>query len=253
VTVRRGQDPKASPYDDAYYKEQAPGSLASAQAVMPLLLEATRARSVVDVGCGSGAWLAATQKLGVKEILGIDGGYVNSDALLIPSDRFRAVDLSGPLRVEDSFDLCISFEVAEHLSPERAESFVEDLTRLAPWVAFSAAIPGQGGLEHVNERWPDFWHRLFARHGYRPFDIVRRAVWDREDVEPWYAQNTFLFGQGDLDGQRSADDIQALPVRLVHPRVHDLLRHRLRVENENATLFRRMHNKVQLRGRLRLR
>ena len=44
-----------------------------------------------------------------------------------------------------TYDLAICVEYAEHLPEARAASFIGDLTKLAPAIAFSAAIPGQGG------------------------------------------------------------------------------------------------------------
>lgn len=65
-------------------------------------------------------------------------------------------DLTQPLSLGRKFDLCVSMEVAEHLPPSRADSFVADLVGLAPVVLFSAAVPEQGGTNHLNEQWPDY-------------------------------------------------------------------------------------------------
>ncbi|MDP6884692.1 MAG: hypothetical protein QF830_11185, partial [Rhodospirillales bacterium] len=43
-----------------------------------------------------------------------------------------------------------SLEVAEHLPPDAAETFVATLVAHGRLVLFSAAPPGQGGLNHVN-------------------------------------------------------------------------------------------------------
>ena len=203
-------------YDTRFFAQNKDRSYESALAILPLLLEITGARSIVDVGCGSGAWLAAARELGVSDLLGIDGSYVQPEMLLIPGEQFHAMDLAKPFGLNQKFDLMLSLEVAEHLPPARGESFVEDLVRLGAMVAFSAAIPGQGGLEHVNEQWQDYWHTLFAKAGYRAIDAVRPAVWDRADVAPWYAQNTFLFAS-----REEVLDIEpaTLPTRLVHPEI----------------------------------
>jgi hypothetical protein len=71
----------------------------------------------------------------------------------IAGSRELAWDLESPIRLERTFDLAISMEVAEHLSPGRAPSFVDDLTGLAAVVLFSTAIPGPGGIGHINEPW----------------------------------------------------------------------------------------------------
>jgi SAM-dependent methyltransferase len=212
----------ASCYTREYYDELKTGAALSAGVIVPIVLALLPVRSAVDVGCGEGAWLAAFRKSGVEDILGIDGDYVDRNALQIPADRFRAADLSNPLSLERTFDLAVSLEVAEHLPPDSAGVFVESLTRVAPAVLFSAAIPFQSGTNHVNEQWPEKWAELFRQRGYVPIDAIRRRVWRNEAVEPWYAQNTLLFvdpslleGNSRLRGEFERTELEQLP--LVHP------------------------------------
>src|SRR5271165_3642324 len=94
----------------------------------------------------------------------------------------------GDLGMERQFDLAISLEVAEHLDSKYASSFVAALLKSSPVVCFSAAIPFQDGVNHVNEQWPDYWARLFASHDYLAIDCIREKIWDNEKVELWYAQ-----------------------------------------------------------------
>lgn len=182
-------------YDAGFFARQQDGAARSAGAVVPHLLELMPGLgSVIDVGCGTGAWPAAFAAHGVPEVDGIDGDHVHRDMLYIPRARFAAHDLSQPLPPPArTYDLACSLEVAEHLPPERAASFVADLVARAEVVCFSAAIPGQGGVHHVNERWPDYWARLFAAHGYLTVDAVRPLIWPDTRVEWWYCQNTLLF------------------------------------------------------------
>jgi hypothetical protein len=91
------------------------------------------------------------------------------------------------------FDMAISVEVAEHLSPTRAASFIDDLTRLAPVVVFSAAIPFQDGTHHINEQWPSYWRSLFASHNYHAIDCIRPRFWSDTTVDLWYRQNMVVY------------------------------------------------------------
>jgi hypothetical protein len=151
-------------------------------------------RSVVDVGCGTGAWLSEFRNQGVPQILGLDGEYVNREELLIPAASFRSVDLTFQLPdLGRRFDLAVSLEVAEHLPSSHAEEFVSDICSLSPFVLFSAAVPWQGGTGHVNEQWQPYWRRLFAGRGYIALDPVRPAVWKDRRVEWWYRRNIFLY------------------------------------------------------------
>jgi hypothetical protein len=131
---------------------------------------------------------------GVDDGLGLDGDYVDTTRLHIPADEFRAVDLERPPAPDRRFDLAMSVEVAEHLAPATADGFVTLLTALAPVVLFSAAIPGQGGVEHVNEQWPALGRALV--HGFEPYDVVRPLVWA---IRLWRrsTQNLLIFAHPD--------------------------------------------------------
>jgi SAM-dependent methyltransferase len=214
--------PSGAPYSRAFYRALGETSEKSARRIVPLLSELIAVASVVDIGCGDGGWLAAFRAAGVNDILGLDGPWVDDGALKIPLANFRRARLDEPVAVERRFDLAISVEVAEHLSPGRATSFVAELTRWAPLVLFSAAIPGQGGTEHVNERWPAYWARLFAKHGYRAIDLFRSRLWDDPDVAFWYKQNLLLYAAPAALAASpalaaAAAVAPAEPLALVHP------------------------------------
>jgi SAM-dependent methyltransferase len=183
-------------------------------------MELLEPASVVDLGCGLGTWLSVFAELGVEDVLGIDGEYVDRSALAIPADRFLARDLTRPLELPRTFDLAVSLEVAEHLPPDAAQTLVDSLTRHAPAVLFSAAIPGQDGVDHVNTQWPSYWRGLFLPRGYRAVDCIRPRIWDDEDVEFWYRQNLLLFVRSDVLETRPpllAEAQMRRPLDLVHP------------------------------------
>ena len=218
----QGRDPAMTIYTENFFLELQEGARLSAREIVPLLIRLLRPRSVVDVGCGLGTWLSVFAENGVEDLLGIDGDYVNPQKLEIPKDRFRAHDLSRSLRLERSFDLVVSLEVAEHLPEEHAATFVDSLTGLGSAVLFSAAIPFQGGTNHVNEQWPEYWAALFSQKGYAAVDCIRREVWRNEKVEWWYAQNTLLFVEENrLEHPPFAGRLERTPtsqLALVHPK-----------------------------------
>jgi SAM-dependent methyltransferase len=204
-------------YDHRFFATHRAGSRSSADAILRPLLDALHPSSVVDVGCGIGTWLAAVRAAGVEDVVGVDGPWVGPAALEIPAELFTVADLDRPLALARSFDLALCMETAEHLPPARAAGLVADLVRLAPVVLFSAAIPGQGGARHLNEQWPEFWAELFASHRYRLVDAVRLRHWDDDRVEPWYAQNAFVYvGEGQAVALEARP---GLPMRAVHPGV----------------------------------
>ena len=210
-------------YDDSYFDWLDETALGSARLIVPIVMELMHVRSVVDVGCGRGAWLSVFEGLGVKHVLGIDAPHVDPERLAIPRSRFMAHDLRKPLRHNERFDLVVCLEVAEHLPLSSAASLIQTLVDLGPVILFSAAIPGQGGLGHVNEQWPDYWAALFAQHGYRPIDCIRPRVWDDPRVEVWYAQNTILFASPHAIDHNSSfrmlSNLPPTPFSIVHPRL----------------------------------
>jgi 2-polyprenyl-3-methyl-5-hydroxy-6-metoxy-1,4-benzoquinol methylase len=138
-------------------------SLQSAREVIPLVRHYYDPASVVDVGCGGGSWLSVFHELGIRDIYGLDGDWANTDDLLIPSALFQETDFLKPFRLSRTFDLVVCLEIAEHIQKSSAPVLIESLTHLGPVILFSAAIPDQGGVDHVNEQWPEYWARLFGR------------------------------------------------------------------------------------------
>ena len=206
-------------YTREFYGLQQEGSLRSARRVLRLVCDLINPCSVVDVGCGVGTWLRAAKEYGVKSVLGIDGDYVDRNQLMISSEDFLAHDLNDPIELGRTFDMAICLEVAEHLPANCASSLVQSLVDLAPVVLFSAAIPSQGGTNHLNEQWPDYWQDLFAPHGYRFCDPFRLVLWNDPDVEWWYAQNTFLIASDSvLDSYDGLVPSSSLP-KLIHPKL----------------------------------
>jgi len=172
-------------YDAAFFDTIRAGCQASAAVVVPLVLDHFHPYTVLDVGCGEGWWAKAFADLGGCEVLGLDGPG-GGGALDV---RFVAWDLRATFAGMYLVDLAIALEVAEHLPPERADSFVADLCAVAPVVLFSAAIPGQGGTGHINEQWPAYWVEKFQANGYAVSGALRWHIWGDDRVENWYRQN----------------------------------------------------------------
>jgi len=74
---------------------------------------------------------------------------------------------------------------------------VQFLTNLSSTVFFSAAIPRQGGRNHLNEQWQSYWIRKFSQYGYKAFDVVRPRFWDESQVALHYKQNAFIFSKAE--------------------------------------------------------
>jgi hypothetical protein len=173
-------------------------SLRSARIVVPVLLSLVQVRTVVDFGCGVGAWLKAFEENGVSDYLGLDGDYISPDQMLVNPSSFRPTDLRNLPRLGRAFDMAVCLEVGEHLPARTASHLVARLVEAAPHVLFSAAPPGQGGTHHINEQWPHFWRRLFSAHNYERLDPIRPQIWRSPEVQWWYKQNIYLYSRSDV-------------------------------------------------------
>jgi Methyltransferase domain len=205
-----------SVYDATFAKQALANSYKSAQRILPAVWELSGpAGSVIDVGCGTGSWLLACQEMGVDDIRGFDVSLQPEGVRLVDEATITSVDLEQRLRVDRPAELVICLEVAEHLSADRADSFVADLVTLGERILFSAAIPRQGGTNHVNEQWQSYWAERFANHSLFPDTRIRSRVWQDNQVDRWYRQNMVLY----TPNRQPADEL----LDVVHPHYWELL------------------------------
>ncbi len=176
-----------------YIHTSATHNTQAAEAFLPLLFaEIGVPQSVVDIGCGTGTWLSICQEKGVKRVLGIDGSNVDVTQLHIDPLNFRAMNLTQPVGLDETFELAICLEVAEHLPETSADVLVDSLCGLSDTLLFSAALPQQGGQNHINEQDFDYWREKFNHRGYIWKDVFRSAIWNDSRIDSWYRQNMFL-------------------------------------------------------------
>ena len=198
-------DVRVYAYDDNFFDYLEEGARRSARLIVPLVRDLFDIGSVLDVGCGRGDWLREWCNLGVTDIVGVDGAYVDDTRLAIPTDKFVKYDLSEPFVLQRRFDLVQSLEVGEHIAEACADTFVANLAAHGDIILFSAAVPGQGGEFHVNEQPYAYWRDKFAAYGFRTFDWLRPRIGHLSVVEPWYRYNTLLFARGAALDRAAAD------------------------------------------------
>lgn len=205
-------------YDESFYSNFENESRKIANIIMPCVIEQVKPKSIVDFGCGEGMWLSVAKNIDKSiEILGLDGSYVKRERLKIPEECFRTVDLEKGIKLACKYDLAMSLEVAEHLNEKNSDLFVESLTCSSDNILFSAAIPGQGGRNHINEQWQSYWVDKFEEKGYFADISLRKYFWDEEGITPWRRQNILFFskrGKNLLDTKKEIYDI-------VHPKMFE--------------------------------
>jgi SAM-dependent methyltransferase len=186
-----------------FYHDERVESNRSAEVIVPIVYQLLQPSSVVDLGCGSGSFLYQFKRKGVPKVLGLDGPWANRSVI----QQYLAINL----------------EVAEHLSASSADRHVQNLVHLSDVILFSAAIPGQGGQNHLNEQWPGYWAEKFRAHDYYFHDILRPLIWGNPQVAYWYQQNVFLAVKKGIEPDLSLIDSFKNAMQImdcVHPAVY---------------------------------
>ena len=195
----------------------------SAHVILAILFEVFTPKSMLDVGCGLGTWISVAREMGVGNVRGIDGVWLDKTRLRVPEELVQVCDLEKPFSLGRRYDLVSCLEVAEHLDGNAARDFVSCLCAHGDVLLFSAAIPFQGGHHHVNEQWPDYWRKLFQEQGYQPVDLVRERIWDDSSILWWLRQNILLYvndkalGNNEILRELSR---RTAPLSIVHPDVY---------------------------------
>lgn len=183
-------------YGEYYYAHMDATSARSAPTIANSVVSRFGPRRVIDVGCGSGALLAQFAAKGV-DVKGLEYSDVALEACKKKRLDARKFDIEQSEQPEmGAFDVSLCFEVAEHVASEYANRLVDMLIRFAPRVIFTAATPGQGGTDHVNEQPHEYWIAKFEERGYpMSLDITGqwREEWKKSDVAGCYWRNIMVF------------------------------------------------------------
>lgn len=120
--------------------------------------------SVLDAGCAMGLLVEALADRGV-EAHGVDiSAYAISRVPESVAERCRVGSIVEPFGRR--YDLIVSIEVLEHLQREEAERAVENFCAHADDIILSTSPFDYKEASHFNVEPPEYWARLFARHGF---------------------------------------------------------------------------------------
>lgn len=139
-----------------------------AEHVCNAIISVLNPASIIDVGCATGDIVARFNEMGVVS-WGVEGSirakpFAETEYIhwLDIRNDWSLVDWVGV----DFYEVCMCFEVAEHIEPEYADQFVDNLYYLSDKLLITAAPPGQDGHYHVNCQPKEYWVKKFAERGY---------------------------------------------------------------------------------------
>lgn len=214
---------KKSYEDQNYQEKRTKESSHAAHRVLSDMASLLKNQRVLDVGSGIGVWSKKALELGAQDVTAIDGPWIKQDLLEIPPENFLTCNLNTDL--PDTLDgqrfrTAIWLENAEHLEEQAATKIVTWLAKSVDHVIFSAAVPGQGGLGHINEQWQHYWVENFSRNGFNAYDPVRAKIWSDDGIPFWYRQNTLLFSSNpnEIEGHLTRNRIETpRDADIIHP------------------------------------
>jgi glycosyltransferase involved in cell wall biosynthesis/SAM-dependent methyltransferase len=147
-------------------------------------------QQVLDLGCGPGTYVECFRDQGVKAV-----GY-DTDIRIQDKDYLVCKSLFD---VEETGDLVLCMEVAEHIDGSNNQKIVEAMTNsLEPGgvLIWTAAKPGQGGVGHINCQTKKYWVEQFKSQPLeRCFDIEEKLINDMEAGYHmgWFVQNLLVY------------------------------------------------------------
>lgn len=165
------------------------------QSLCKLLAETLpKDKPVYDMGCGTGEYLEYLQERGF-EVTGIDGTPGISDFANV---NVIEQDLSEPMEAPERKGSVLCIEVAEHIPENKAGTLLDNINRFADkFVVLSWAIPGQGGVGHVNERPNEFVVSKMKKRGFVLVEDMTKK-WREEtgkDLQ-WFRNTMMVFRRG---------------------------------------------------------
>jgi 2-polyprenyl-3-methyl-5-hydroxy-6-metoxy-1,4-benzoquinol methylase len=183
-------------YSEDYYVEVDAAASVSAPTIVESIFTRFVPRRVIDVGCGTGAMLAEFRRRDAA-VVGVE-----CSAAALNICKRRGIEVHR-FSIEDdlpaqfgAFDVAICCEVAEHVSAEYADLLVNILVQCAPRIIFTAATPGQGGTDHINEQPHEYWIAKFEKRGFSLLVEITeqwREEWKHKNVADCYARNVMVF------------------------------------------------------------
>lgn len=182
-------------YDQQFFDNTVKLENQSAKAVVEIMIKHFAPKSVVDIGCGAGIYLAEFLKNDVA-VTGFDGSPAAQVASLV-GDKIKLHNLCQPLKLNHQFDLCLCLEVAEHLEETCADKLINTLANLSKTIIFTAATPGQGPISigHINEQPPAYWQKKFEQKNFlidkQLTEKIRREMIE-QNVVWWLTKNLMI-------------------------------------------------------------
>lgn len=184
-------------YNKKFYNSVGFRSIKTAELVCEILLTYFgKFESIKDIGCGNGTWLKKFAETNIFKVgYGFDLPSAVGQNFAVNSANLNFVEIDFEKESYNRLpktDLSIFVEVAEHLKSATAKKVIENICETSNIIVFSAAIPGQGGFNHINENPINYWVELIESNNFAVFDTFRQELNAVGDLPSYYRNNIVL-------------------------------------------------------------
>lgn len=149
---------------------------------------------VYDLGCGKGFYLKRLEEAGFKFLRGYEGTPgIRSIAY---SDKVVEQDITRIIRcIESKRGTVVCLEVMEHIPVEHTDAVMQNISNLCNGrLVLSWALPGQGGIGHVNEKDSDYVIAYARKYNFYLHDELTSAARDRAGQEiNYFGRSIYVF------------------------------------------------------------
>ncbi|CAG5124211.1 unnamed protein product, partial [Candidula unifasciata] len=163
-----------------------------------------KGKTVASFGDGPGQYKKHIDSLGqVSSYVAYDGAPFCET---VTGGLVKFLDLTAPQYGLPAYDWVVSVEVGEHIPATFEDIYLDNLVRHAKeGIVLSWAVPGQGGLSHVNNK---ALEAVIAQMEKRGFIIDQKtgAQLRQASELPWLKSNVNVYRREKLDSF-SADDV----------------------------------------------
>ncbi len=128
--------------------------------------------SVIDFGCGIAETLLWFKINGLR-VKGVEGSSAALDLINLLGGHIKLpndiiiTDLEKPIKLDQKFDLAISIETLEHITPNGADVIVNSICQSANAVVVTACPPQNlPNPHHFNEQPFGYWINKFLARGF---------------------------------------------------------------------------------------
>jgi 2-polyprenyl-3-methyl-5-hydroxy-6-metoxy-1,4-benzoquinol methylase len=187
-------------YNDRYFKWHKDHTREYAIKTMNWYIDKYKPNSVIDYGCGIGAYLESALSKGITKLKGFDigGDYVKKYTDKSVAPYIEYLDCTKPIET-DKYECSISLETGEHIETQYSEQFVKNIVESTSdngIILYSAAQPGQGGTGHINCQTREYWIEIFSRYNFKYDEELTKFItsnWEKLKAPDYIIKNLIVF------------------------------------------------------------